>query len=92
MKLIVDSKMKKACITAYDAYKKFLREKKEVKEKKKQQKIDASVILLKQKKAKWLAKLIKLKNKRIDNLKRNSESAGGSSASRWKRIKLASKL
>mgnify|MGYP003471315628 CR=1 FL=1 len=43
MKLIVDSKMKKACITAYDMYQKFITEK-EVKEKKKQQKIDASVI------------------------------------------------
>ena len=83
--------MKKACITAYDTYQKFLTEKK-VKEKKKQQKIDASVMLLKQKKAKWLAKLIKHKNRRIDHFKRKSESAGGSSALWWKRIKLALKL
>ena len=34
VKLIVDSKMKKACITAYDTYQKFLTEEKEVKEKK----------------------------------------------------------
>ena len=90
VKMVVDAQLKKCCIRAYANYQEFLAKKKELVEKKKEEKLKASVLLLKKEKAKRIAKLIRLKNRKQEreSIKRMKESTGKGGKSRWKRIKM----
>ena len=91
VKMVVDAKLKISCIKTYANYEGFLAKKKELAEKKKEEKLKASVLLLKKEKAKRIAKLIRLKNRKQEreSVKRKKESTGnGRMSSRWKRIKM----
>ena len=90
VEMTINADMKKACIKAYSTYQQFLAKKKEAKEQKREEKLKDSVMLLKKEKAKRVAKLIKLKNKRLqgESLKRKKQNVAEGGKSRWKRIKM----
>ena len=71
----VPTSMKKFCINAYATYKKHVKEMKEERQKKHEEKLQSSVQLLKVEKAKRVVKLMRLKN-RILGQKRKSTSGG----------------
>ena len=58
VKMVVDAKLKTSCIKAYANYKEFLARKKELTKKTKEEKLKASVLLLKKEKAKRIARLM----------------------------------
>lgn len=90
VKMVVDAGMKKSCITAFSTYQQFLAKKKENAEKKREDKLRASVLLLKKEKAKRIAKLVKLKNNRLNRelAKGKRQHVDEDVRSRWKRIKM----
>ena len=94
--MVVSANTKKSCIKVYVTYQQFLVKKKEAAEKKKKkkkrdEKLKASVLLLKKEKAKRIAKLVRLKNRRLEQEagKRQNENSDRGGRPRWKRIKLA---
>ncbi|XP_060560244.1 uncharacterized protein LOC132720200 [Ruditapes philippinarum] len=68
----VSANMKKACISAYQTYKEYVKQIKEEKQRKHEENLKASVQLLKQEKAKRVSKLLRLKNKML--LKKQKEA------------------
>ncbi|KAH3727557.1 hypothetical protein DPMN_120852 [Dreissena polymorpha] len=89
VKLKVTNSMAKSCIYAYASYQGYLKEKKEHEEAKRREQLDKSVNLLKAKRAKQLANLMRRTQKNINQKRKSIDSAtGGSERGRWKRIKL----
>ena len=88
--MVVDAQMKRSCIRAYATYQECLAKKKELAEKKKEEKLKASISLLKKEKAKRIAKLIRLKNRKQEReaIKRKRDIPCSSNGKKWKRIKL----
>ncbi|XP_052816458.1 uncharacterized protein LOC128243033 isoform X1 [Mya arenaria] len=84
-KMRVSRSMIKACINAYASYQDYLKRKREEVEKKRTEKLNSSIQMLKLEKASRIAKLVRLKN-RIVNRKRKATS-GSSCGHQWKRIK-----
>ena len=91
--LTIEPKMKKACIKAYETYQLYLKQKKEEEMKRQEERLSASVQILKAEKAKRISKLVKLKNRLMAKsnkpLKRRAEDSLTSQRKKqWKRIKV----
>jgi len=84
-KMTVSRNLIKSCINAYANYQHYLKQKKELEEEKRAQKLNTSIHLLKIEKTKRISKLVRLKNKIVNRKRKQNDSGQGQ---RFKRIKM----